>query len=82
MPKWTKTKDIKLTTDEQIAILRKAKSNYKTWNEVPSFNIGQKIIDELRDFEEQEGIKFGYDEKENRVSIHYLSDYPDKLALK
>ena len=82
MPKWSKTKDIKFTTDEQTAILRKAKFNYKTWDEVPSFNIGQKTIDELRDFEEQEGIKFGYDEKENRIRIHYLPGYPDKLALK
>jgi len=82
MPKWSKTKEIKLTSDEQVAILRKTKFNYKTWDDVLAYNIGQKTIDGLRDFEEQEGIKFDYDEKENRTSIHYLSDYPDKLALK
>lgn len=69
MPKWSKTKEIMLTSDEQVAILRKTKFNYKTWDDVPAFNIGQKTIDELRDFEEQEGIKFGHDEKENRISI-------------
>ncbi|MGY5148901.1 MAG: hypothetical protein ACW9W3_02455 [Candidatus Nitrosopumilus sp. bin_68KS] len=82
MPKWSKAKEIQLTENERVAILRKTRSNHKNWNEVSSFNIDQATINGLRDFEEQERIKFSYDEEENRVSIHYLPDYPNKLALK
>ncbi len=82
MPKWSKTKEIKLTSNEQVAILRKTKFNYKTWDEVPAYNISKKTIDALRDFEKEEEIKFDYDEKDNRIRIHYLPDYSDKLVLK
>ncbi len=82
MPKWSKTKEIKFSGNELAAILRKVKYNYKSWDEVPSFNIGQKTIEELRDFEKEEEIEFGYDEKANRICIYYLSDYQNKIALK
>ena len=82
MPKWSKTKEIKFSENERIAILRKAKFNYKNWDEVPPNLIGQKTINELMDFEKEEEIKIGYDEKDNRIYIQYLPDYRNKLALK
>jgi len=80
MPKWSKTKEIKFSPDERVAILRKYQSN--GWDKVSSYNLREGTIQKLKEFEEQEQIVFTYDPVENRISIIFKEDYPDRIALK
>jgi hypothetical protein len=82
MPEWSKTKEIKFSENERIAIARKEIFDYKNWDEVPPYHTGQKTINALRDFEKEEGIRLRYDKKDCQIYIQHLPDYRDKLALK
>ena len=80
MPKWSKTKEIKLSSNENVAILRKYKEG--SWDKVSPHLIGDDTIRKLKEFEEQEEIEFFYDPEGNRISIIIKEDYLDRLALK
>ena len=80
MPKWSKTKEIKFSPDERVAILRKYKKG--SWDKVSTHLIGENTIKKLKEFEEQEEIDFSFDPKENRISIIFRGDYPYRLSLK
>ena len=81
MPKWNKTKEIKFTPNERVAILRKYKEG-GSWDKVSTHLIGDDTIRKLKEFEEQEEIDFSYDPDENRISIIFKGDYPYRIALK
>jgi len=80
MPKWGKTKEIKFSSKERVAILRKYKEG--SWDKVSTHLIGDDTIRKLKEFEEQEEIEFSYDPEENRISIIFEGDYPYRIALK
>ena len=80
MPKWSKTKEIKFSSNERVAILRKYKEG--SWDKVSTHLIGENTIKKLKEFEEQEEIEFSYDPEENRISIIFKGDYPYRIALK
>ena len=80
MPKWSKTKEIKLSSNERVAILRKYREG--SWNKVSLHLIGKETIKKLKEFEEQEEIEFWYYPKENKISLISKEDYPYKIALK